>query len=368
MRCRKFKDYNISALGMGGIRYITVPDDPNHVDREKGFAVIDEAVKRGINYFDTAQIYMEGDSETFLGEALAKYPRDSYILATKYNSKPGIDIETVFNEQLKRLKTDYIDFYLLHGLDSISFSAYTDKNRDDIVFIRRKKEEGAVRNIGFSSHASPEMLERFLDFYDGYDMALIQINFLDWTLLDSKRQYEILTEHNIPVWVMEPLKGGRLIGKVHKAAELLKSAAPDKTMTSWAFRFLMGLPNVYTVLSGMNTPEQVAENAEIFNSMQPLDGNELELLEKAASLVIDELGIPCSSCRYCCSTCPAELDIPLLIQAYNEQNISGAAWRFGKLDSITGPDKCLDCGVCRNHCPQNIDIPLVMKNFAEKLN
>lgn len=366
MRYKDFKGSAISTLGLGGLRFPTEKGAPNRIDRKAAQAVVDAAVACGINYFDTAYSYQNGDSERFLGEALSKYPRESYFLATKFYVAYGTDIEAVFEEQLRRCGVDYFDFYLFHCLDEGTITAYTDPERDYLGYLLKQKEAGRIRNIGFSSHALPETLERFLDWYDRFDMALIQLNYLDWTLLNAKRQYELLTEHGIPVWVMEPMKGGRLSVLNENAAAVLKAASPERSIPSWGFRFLQGLPNVQTVLSGMSTAEQVLDNARTFEKFDPLSRDEEAALNTAAEIFIKHLGVPCSGCRYCCDTCPAGLDIPLLIRGYNEKNISGSTWKIGNLSEAKSADECIGCGTCLSRCPQKINVPEIMKKIAAK--
>lgn len=274
MRYKDFKGESISTLGLGGLRFPMEKDNPSRIDRAEAQKIVDAAISCGINYFDTAYSYQNGDSERFLGEALSKYPRDSYYLATKFYVAYSTDIEAVFEEQLKRCNVDYFDFYLFHCLDEGTIGAYTDQNRDYLGYLLKQKKAGRIRNIGFSSHALPDTLERFLDWNDQFDMALIQLNYLDWTLLNAKRQYELLTEHGIPVWVMEPMKGGRLSTLNEKASAILKSISPGRSISSWGFRFLQGLPNVQTVLSGMSTIEQVLDNARTFEKFDPLSETE----------------------------------------------------------------------------------------------
>lgn len=366
MYYKRLKDMEISALGMGGIHLPTVEGDPNRIDREKGQEIVDELMRQGINFFDTAYIYLNGDSERFYGEALKKYPRESYYLSTKYSSSASPDIAAVFEEQLRRCQTEYFDFYLLHCLDEESINDYADPGKDYIGYLLKQKEAGRIRNIGFSTHAAPEVLRRFLDYYDGFDMALMQLNYVDWTLLRAKEQYEILTGRGIPVWVMEPNKGGRLTTLNDEAAAILRAAAPERSLASWAFRFLMGLDNVHTVLSGMGSLEHLADNLATFSKCDPLSAAELAALEKAKDAFLKDLGIPCSACRYCCSHCPQQLDIPLLIRCYNEYRVSGKTWRAATDERVQAAEKCLKCGACAAHCPQNIDIPDVLEKLATR--
>lgn len=365
MQYKNFKGNQISTLGFGALRMPMDPNGTNQFDRAEGQRIIDAVFDAGINYFDTAYTYIGGDSERFLGETLSAHPRDSYYLTTKFYAAAGKAIDEVFEEQLRRCKTDYFDFYMFHSLDENFYKAYTDSETDQLGYLLKQKESGRIRYLGFSSHASPETLTRFLDWYDGFDMAQIQLNYLDWTLLDAKRQYEILTERNIPVWVMEPLKGGRLSTLNDAASAALKPAAPNRSLSSWGFRWLMGLDNVQCVLSGMGSVEQVQENAATFSERAILSADEQKALDKAIDLFIDDLGVPCSACRYCCDGCPAGLNIPLIISAYNQQKISGATWRVDGFASAKGPEECIGCGSCAVHCPQKIDIPEVMRRFCE---
>ncbi len=364
MYTKSFRDIQLPPLGLGSLHLPAVAENPDCIDRAAAQHVIDLAIERGINYIDTAYTYHGGDSEKFLGEALSRYPRDRYYLTSKYYAAAGIDVEKMFEEQLRRCRTDYFDFYLLHGMDENYIDAYMDPQKDVLGYLRRQKERGRIRYLGFSSHGAPETLRRFLDWYDDFDMALIQLNYVDWTLLEGKAQYDILTDRQIPIWVMEPLKGGRLMNLSKEAWAILQEAAPGQSPSSWAFRFLMGLPNVQMVLSGMSSAAQVVENADIFERQEPLSRHEALALEQAAEVFFKDLGVPCSACRYCCASCPAELDIPLLIKGYNELRVSGETWRVAGLSQSKGPAQCLDCGTCLKHCPQKIEIPQVMKQFA----
>ena len=362
---KDFKGNKISTLGLGVMRLPSADGDPNKIDRVEGGKVIDRAIELGVNYFDTSHIYQKTDSERFLGEVLKKYPRDSYYLATKVYGSPNRDIRKTFAEQLERLQTDYVDFYLLHSLDDETFPLYTDPERGYIAFLQEMRAAGKIRYLGFSTHISPEKLEQFLQYFDGFDMALMQLNFVDWELLNAKRQYEILTAHNLPVWVMEPMKGGKLAVLNDAARKILKDAAPERSIPSWGFRYLIGLPNVQTVLSGMGSIEMIEDNAATFHEHKPLDEQEQEILRQAHDAYICDMGVPCSGCRYCCDNCPEELNIPLLISAYNEFSITGKTWRIVGLDKTKGPEYCIECGACMRHCPQKIRIPEVLKKLKE---
>lgn len=365
---RDFKGDPVSMLGLGCLRFPLEAGSKTRIDRVKTEAIIDRAMAVGINYFDTAYIYQDGDSERVLGELLKKYPRENYKLATKFNPDPGVDIQTAFQQELERCQTDYFDVYMFHNVDEAHMGKYM-SHPEYFEFMQAMKQAGKVRNIGFSSHASPENLEKFLNWQDDFDMALIQLNFLDWQHLKGCQQYEILSRKNIPIWVMEPLKGGNLLKMSQRARDILEKAAPGRSIPEWGFRFLMGLENVHMVLSGMSTPEMISENAGIFEKLQPLEAGELQALNEAARALVEEMGVPCSACRYCCPTCPAQLDIPLLMQGYNELKFTNKGnWRVSGLGQAGSPEACLQCGECLNHCPQKIDIPGAMAAYAQLLN
>ena len=252
---------------------------------------------------------------------------------------------------------------MLHCLDEETIEPYMDEDRDYLGYLIRQKEAGRIRNIGFSSHAKTETLKRFLDWYDRFDMALIQLNYLDWKLLDGCSQYEILKEHNIPVWVMEHMKGGILSALNEEAAGILKAEAPSASISSWGFRFLYSLDNVQTVLSGMSSVEQVKENAELFDRLMSLDENEMKTLMKASDVFIKGMGVPCSGCGYCRGLCPVGIDIPLMIKAFNEHSVGGETWKIEGLSCAVSASECVSCGACVKRCPQNIQIPEFLERF-----
>ncbi len=334
---------NISALGMGILRIPTVKDPETGMEtmnRRAGARIIDACMASGINFFDTAYTY--GDSEVFTGEVLSRYRREQYYLSSKYKEDIGRPIEEVFFEELERCRTDYFDIFMLHGLNENTIGEYMKPHY--VEFLEKQKEEGKIRHIGFSSHARPETLRRFLDYYNKWDMVLIQLNRLDWDLLDAKEQYEALREKNIPIFVMEPLKGSNLAGLGAKEA----------------FRWLQDLDGITCILSGMTGPKQVFENAGTFAERNPLSEEELAAYEEKIENHKKENLIQCTGCRYC-RDCSEGLDIPLLLKGINEKRLTGDPWRLSELENVKGYDACIGCGECVSHCPQNIDIPAIFK-------
>ena len=364
---KRFLDMNISALGMGVMRLPEAEGKSGVIDREKGRAIIERALSGGINYFDTAHIYQDGDSERFIGEVFSDYPRDSYYLATKFKVTDAKDIKEMFEQQLKRCNTDHFDIYLLHNITAGTFEEYTDPANGYLDFLLEQQKEGRIRHLGFSSHGTPEVIQRVLDWHR-FDMAQIQLNYLDWSLIDAAAQYKVLADNDIPIWIMEPVKGGKLADLNKEAADILRSAAPGRSQASWAFRYLFDLPGVHTILSGMSTLEQMEDNLATFENPAPLSHEEKQALSMAADAFMKDAGVLCSSCRYCVPACPMELDIPLLIKGYNVLNTSGSTWRAEGFDKAKSADNCIGCGACAALCPQNIDIPLVMQKLTAALS
>lgn len=366
MQYKLFLDMNISALGMGVMRLPEIVGQPGVIDRETGRAIIDRALSGGINYFDTAHIYQNGDSERFIGEVLSDYPRESYHLATKFKVTDAKDIKEMFAQQLKRCNTEYFDIYLLHNITAKTFDEFTDPARGYLDFMLEQQKEGRIRHLGFSSHGTPDIIQKTLDWHR-FDMAQIQANYLDWNLIDSAAQYKVLEQNGIPVWIMEPVKGGRLASLNSEAEAILKSAAPNRSLSSWAFRYLFDLPAVQTILSGMSSLEQLEDNIATFDEYQPLSADEKQALAEAVKVFMKDAGVLCSSCRYCVPACPMELDIPLLIKGYNVLNTSGSTWRAEGFDKTKSADHCIGCGACAALCPQNINIPDVMQRLTKAL-
>ncbi len=362
MISRSFTNDTLSLLGMGNMRLPTVGAG-GAIDQEKAAQIIDYGYSHGINYFDTAYVYHNGESEKVVGEVLSKYPRESYNLATKFFILANPDYKAVFEEQLKRLKTDYIDFYLCHAIFDNTIDRYISCGCID--YFIEQKEKGRIRHLGFSAHCSLETLHRFASHHK-WDFAQIQLNYLDWTLLDANKQYEILTKMGIPVIVMEPLRGGRLAGLSSAADAMLKAEQPNWPIASWAFRWLMRLDNVKVILSGMSTLDQMKENIKTFENEEALTDRQAELLNTACNMFRSEMSVPCTSCRYCCDECPKKIEIPKVLEAYNRYKVSGSRWELDGLKHMeSGPADCIACDACTRHCPQSIQIPDIMKELSE---
>ncbi len=340
------------------------------VDESQVAQMVEYAIAHGVNYFDTAYPYHGGESERIIGRVLKKYPREQFFLATKY---PGHQISksynpaAIFEEQLKKCDVEYFDFYLLHNVYENSIQTYTDPRWGIIEYFLEQKRLGRIRHLGFSSHGSVSNLKEFLDQYgDAMEFCQIQLNYLDWTLQNAKEKYELLTQRNIPVWVMEPVRGGRLAKLDAEDEAKMKEARAEETIPAWAFRFLQGLPNVQMVLSGMSNMEQMKENIATFETRKPLTAVEEEMLLGIAEGMKNS--IPCTACRYCCDGCPKGLDIPMVLAAYNELRFApnlNVSMRLDALPEEKRPSACVGCGKCAKICPQRIDIPGAMKEFTD---
>ncbi|MFV0363487.1 MAG: aldo/keto reductase [Suipraeoptans sp.] len=367
MQYKEFVDENkISRLGMGNMRLPAVNNDDSVIDYKIAKEMIDYCMRNGINYYDTAYIYHGGKSEEFVGKALASYPRDSFYVADKYNLQANPDYKAQFEEQLKRLQMEYIDFYLLHGIQD-SFASEIMGN-GCIEYFDKLKDEGRIRYLGFSYHGSPKLLPDILQAYK-WDFVQIQLNYYDWIFGDAKELYNMLTEVNIPIIVMEPVHGG-LLAKMKESAETsLKALDGDKSIASWAMRWVMNLDNVLVVLSGMSNMEQVKDNISTFGTDKALTTHEIEVIENAAIIEHSEVAVACTACRYCCPDCPVSLDIPFLLKAYNDAKVGGA-WRLNRLKALDKselPGSCIACGSCTKHCPQGFDVPAYMKELQEMM-
>ena len=374
---KNFQNIKLSALGMGGMRFPTVNGEYGNVDEAELGKLIDYAIAHGINYFDTAWGYHEGNSETVLGRALGKYPRESYYLATKF---PGYDlsnmgkVEEIFEKQLEKCGVDYFDFYLFHNVCEKNIDMYLDPKFGIYDYLMKQKKNGRIRHLGFSTHGTIETIKRFLDAYGaGMEFCQIQLNWLDWKLQGAREKVGLLRSRGLPIWVMEPVRGGRLAKIDGEYENELKVLRPGATVPEWAFRFLQSIDDVVVTLSGMGTLEQLCENIATFSEEKPLSGNEMQTLVGISDKMMSAKNtLPCTACRYCTSHCPIELDIPQIIQLYNDYTYSGAE-RFSSsalrsLGENKQPADCIGCRSCEAVCPQNIKISEMMKIFTSKLD
>ena len=369
MYYRDFQDIKLPALGFGTMR-LPLKEDRKTIDEELVESMIDYAMSHGVNYFDTAWPYHDGKSESVVGSILSKYPRDSWYLATKY---PGHQHMTEFNpaatftRQLEKCRVDYFDFYLLHNICENSLDDYLDPRWGMLEYFVEQKKAGRIRHLGFSTHAKPDTLKEILDGPYGRHMEFcqIQLNYLDWTLQDAKAKIDLLAQYRIPVWVMEPVRGGYLADLGDTLNPMLKSLAPGRSIASWAFRWLQGIPGVVVTLSGMSDMEQMKDNISTFDTFSPLDDKENRLLLDIAGKL--HQAAPCTSCRYCCEGCPCGLDIPVLVNAWNDLSLQFSFSPMMLLESLPEdrrPSACIGCGACSAVCPQGIHIPEIMENLG----
>lgn len=360
MEYKSFQDSSLSRLGMGNMRLPVQGDHPGApIDRPRAQAIIDYAMAHGINYYDTAYVYHNGESEAFLGEALKKCPREQYHLATKYFILADADYKAVLEEQLRRLRSDYIDFYLIHGIFDHTYQQYLDSGC--IEYFLEQKKAGRIKYLGFSSHAAPEHLARFADHHH-WDFAQLQLNYFDWQYGTAAQEYAILEERQIPIMVMEPVRGGRLAQLSKEAESMLRAAHPDWSIASWALRWVRRLPQVQVILSGMSTLEQIQDNVATFEADEPLTDADAELLMRACAAFKKEVSVPCTACRYCCDGCPAQINIPAFLAVYNSYKTDGP-WALNQLEQVESagkPADCISCGACTEHCPQSIPVPDIM--------
>lgn len=367
MKYKAFKDVNLSTLGMGNMRLpSTNPKVPNApIDWEKSHEILAYAYENGINYYDTAYVYNNGESERCLGAGMKRFPRESFYYADKYHVIANPDYKAVFEEQLERLQTDYIDFYLIHCILDDNVDTYL--TNGCIEYFLEQKEKGRIKYLGFSSHAGLEALEKFANHHQ-WDFAQLQINYFDWTYGNTAKEYQILEERQIPIMVMEPVRGGRLAALTPDAEKLLKDAHPDWSIASWALRFVKSLPMVQVTLSGMSDMDQMIDNVNTFADEDGLNEEEKELLMKALDLFHTQVKVPCTECRYCTSDCPKQINIPEFLKLYNKLKLDGN-WGLKEMvegvESAGKPKDCIGCGLCTKHCPQNIHIPQAMKELAE---
>ena len=372
---REFQDLKLSALGMGAMRLPVVNGDDASIDEAAAFAMVDEAMAKGVNYYDTAWGYHSGNSEMVMGRALARYPREKFYLATKF---PGYDlsnmpkVKEIFEKQLEKCQVEYFDFYLFHNVCEMNIDAYLDPQYGIYDYLLEQRKNGRIRHLGFSAHGDYDVMKRFLDAY-GKDMEFcqIQLNYLDWEFQDAKKKVELLNEWNIPVWVMEPLRGGKLASLSAEDEAKLKALRPEETIPAWAFRYLQTIPSVKVVLSGMSNMKQMQENIRTFEEDKPLNDEELKAIYSIADGMVKKIVLPCTACHYCTSHCPQGLDIPGLLALYNEHCFTQggfiAPMALQAVPADKQPSACVGCRSCEAVCPQGIKISEAMADFAARL-
>ena len=369
MLYREFKDDRLSLLGFGCMRLPVIDNDQARIDEEKGRARVTRAIEGGVNYFDTSYSYHLAQSEITIGKILREFPRDSYRLATKFpghEKRSFYDVDAIFHEQLEKTGHDFFDYYLLHNVCEFSIDTYLDERWGMVDYLVKQREAGVIKHLGFSTHGRLETVKRFLErFGDQMEFCQIELNYLDWILQDAKALVALLREYGLPIWVMEPCRGGKLAKLSDKAEAKLRALRPDASTASWAFRWVQGFDDVRMVLSGMNTFEQLEDNLATFSSDVPLTDEERAALDEIARGMLNM--VPCTQCRYCTRVCPMDLDIPAFMFRYNDALFQPDVRQSMNMENLPDdkkPTACLECGACMEVCPQGIAIPEALKDFV----
>ena len=359
MKYREMAGEKISVLGFGCMRFPTTSKNAEDIDAEKSAKMLEYAIENGVNYFDTAYVYHGGKSESFIGGVLKPY-RDKIHIATKcptWEVKCEEDFDRLLNEQLERLQTDYIDFYLLHGLNAGSFKTVTDF--DIVNILEELRAEGKIRYIGFSFHDSYEVFEQIATYYN-WDFCQIQFNYMDSEEQAGMRGYELTEKLNIPLVIMEPVKGGSLANYSDDIKEQFYSYKPGYSIASWAMRWVGSMSNVHVILSGMSTDEQVEDNLKTFNNFEPLSDDEKVFLNDMIGKIRARVNNGCTGCRYC-MPCPHGVDIPRNFSVWNGyamyNNAGAVNWNYNDMkNNKSTADMCKGCGLCETKCPQKLPI------------
>ncbi len=362
----------LSALGLGCMRFPTFEGDDGRVDEAKAAEIVRFAMEHGVNYYDTAWAYHKSQSEPLMGRILSAYPRGSFYLASKFPGYSAENLEKkeeIFSAQLERCRVDHFDFYLCHNVSDGNIDSYLDPKYGLLDFLRAQKAEGRIRHLGFSTHGSLETVRRFLDAFPEAEFCQIQLNYMDWTFQRAEDKAALLRERGIPVWVMEPVRGGRLASLGEGLDKKLRALRPEESIPAWAFRFLQGIDGVGVVLSGMSDLAQVAENTATMSECRPLSPAEQQVLLDAAQELCRRTAVPCTACHYCVAKCPQGLDIPALLALYNAQlNGESAAAAIAALPEDKRPQSCRACHSCEKVCPQQIKIAGALERFSHLLH
>ena len=372
---KAFQDLKLSALGMGCMRLPVVDGKDDQVNQAAVEEMVAYAVSHGVNYYDTAWGYHSGNSELAIGKALAAYPRERFYLADKF---PGYDLSNmdkvaeIFEAQLKKCQVEYFDFYLFHNVCEMNIDAYLDPKYGILDYLLEQKKNGRIKHLGFSCHGAMPVLKRFLEAYGAHmEFCQLQLHYVDWTFQGCKEKVELLEEYHIPVWVMEPLRGGRLAKLTEGERAVLKELRPQESVPAWAFRFLQTIPSVVVTLSGMSDLAQTKANLETFSTEAPLSDMEWEAVLALGRSMTGPAALACTACRYCVSRCPQGLDIPDLLALYNEHRFTGggfiAPMALSAIPKEKQPSACVGCRSCEAVCPQQLKISEAMADFTARL-
>lgn len=356
----------LSVLGFGCMRYPTKDGKIDEVTAEK---MIDAAYAAGVNYFDTAFPYHGGESEPFTGKVLNKYPRDSYYLATKlpcWAIKTLDDAKKMFDHQLERLDKDYVDFYLLHALGRDRWHEMRDLGVVD--FLEQKKAEGKIKFLGFSFHDSYEVFEEIINYKD-WDFCQIQLNYMDMDEQAGLKGYDLTVEKNVPVVIMEPIKGGLLASLPEEVEAHFKAISPESSTASWALRWVASMPNIKVVLSGMSSEAQLADNLATFDGFTEMTEEENKAVYTVADVLKNRVNNGCTGCNYC-MPCPVGVKIPGNFSLWNRfgiyGNVGDAKWHWEHdLKEDEKAFNCVECGACEEACPQKLSIREDLKKVQE---
>lgn len=360
---KDFQGLKLSALGMGCMRLPTICGDDREIDQKETAEMVALALEAGVNYFDTAWGYHGGNSERVMGMVLERYPRESFYLASKF---PGFTkkymkrVQEIFETQLEKCRTNYFDFYLFHNVCEKNVDWYLNPQYGVLDYLLEQKKAGRIRHLGFSCHGELPVLKKFLEAYGEHmEFCQLQVNYVDWTFQRAREKMELCAGYGLPVWVMEPVRGGKLADLLPGEAAVLKALRPDEEPVAWAFRYLQTLPNIGMILSGMSHMDQLKENLATFETEKPLNERELAALYEIAQGMIHRTALACTACHYCLERCPKGLDIPSLLSVYNRHAISQeekALVELGDLPPEKRPAACIGCRSCEGVCPQGLKI------------
>ena len=369
----------MAKLGMGMMRLPLLDEnDQKSVDMNQVNEMVDAYMASGFNHFDTAFVYHEGMSEIAFKKAVVeRYPRDSFKIATKmplFIITEESQLEPIFSQQLENCGVDYFDYYMLHNVSGFTENAW--KNVDLFSFIQSKKEEGFIKHIGLSTHGNAEFLEELLFEHPEIEFVLLQINYLDWEDegIQSRECLEVARKYGKEVMIMEPYKGGFLADVPEEAEKIMKEHNPDKSVVSWAMRFVANMDDVSVVLTGASNLEQLESNISEIKNAPPLSDEELEIIKEVSEIINSNITVDCTTCRYCVDVCSEEIDIAKVFDLYNKHNMleiddwtpfGNAYLNYTKLPDVGIASDCIECELCIEECPQSINIPEVLKDVAK---